>query len=172
MASVANGSSSRPSRSLMVPSRVFAEEFLAYLAEREEPATAVEAEVAGTCHLEPDPQGGWAVMLEGECLAAGDPPAATFLREEVAMVAAAVLPGVGRRLRYRLGDDPCERGFPVLLDGAVVGHSRHFRDDLAAAMTVVDALLASPNDFGWVLEALGRSTAERVDRIRARANRR
>jgi hypothetical protein len=34
-------------------------------------------------------------------------------------------------------------------------------------MTVVDALLASPLDFGWVLLALGGVAAERVERIAA-----
>jgi len=111
---------------LAVPGRIFAEEFLAYLAEQDEPETAAEAEVAGPCHLEPDPKGGWAVLLEGESLEAGHEPTATFQRKEVAQIAAAVLPGTGRRMRYHLGDDPCERGFPVLLDGAVVGHSGTF----------------------------------------------
>jgi len=145
----------RPSLSSSVPSRIFAEEFLAYLAELDEPVTAVEAEAAGQRHLEPDSQGGWAVMRDGESLEAGHAPEVTFLRKEMAMIAAAVLPGTGRRMRYRLSEDACERGFPVLLDGAVVGHSRHFHDALVAAMTVVDALLASPGDFGWLVEAMG-----------------
>jgi hypothetical protein len=167
MATAENGSSSRPSDSLTAPRRIFAEEFLAYLAAREEPETAAEAEVAGPCHIEPDPQGGWAVLLEGESIAAGNVPRATFLRKEAALVAAAVLPGTARRLRYRIGDDPCERGFPVLLGGATVGHCRVFYEALAAAMTVVDALLASPGDFASVLEAMGWLALERVQRITA-----
>jgi hypothetical protein len=99
MATESNGSSTRPSRSLTVPSRMFAEEFLAHLAEQDEPETAAEAEAAGPRHLEPDPQGGWAVLPEGESLAAGDVPEATFLRREMAEIAAAVLPGTARRLR-------------------------------------------------------------------------
>jgi hypothetical protein len=63
--SKSNGSSSRPSDRPAVPRRVFTEEFLAYLAARDEPETAGEAEFAGTCHVEPDPQGGWAVLREG-----------------------------------------------------------------------------------------------------------
>jgi len=95
-------------------------EFLAYLAERDEPLTAFEAEVAGPWHVVPDPQGGWAVLGEGEGVAAGGASVVTFLRKDLAMIAAAVLAGTGRRLRFRRGD-PCERGFPVLFDGAVVG---------------------------------------------------
>jgi len=123
--------------------------------------------MAGPRHLEPDPQGGWAVLREGESLVVGDVPEATFLREEMAMIAGAVLPGLGRRLRFRLGEDACERGFPVLFDGIVVGHSRHFQDALVAAMTVVDTLLASPLDFGWMLMALGSVALERVEKITA-----
>ena len=165
MATESNGSSTRPSSSLTVPSRIFAEEFLAYLAAQDEPVTAAEAEAAGPRHLEPDPQGGWAVLREGESLAAGDVPEATFLSRELAEIAAGVLPGLARRLRFHIGDDPCERGYPIFFDGAVVGHARIFHQELAAAMTVVDGLLASPLDFGWVLLALGGVAAERVERI-------
>ena len=166
MATESNGNIHLP-LGFSVPRRIFAEEFLAYLAERDEPVTAFEAEVAGPWHVEPDPQGGWAVLDEGESLAAGDAPVVSFLRKDLALIAAAVLPGTGRRLRFRLGDDPCERGFPVLFDGAVVGHSRHFREELAAAMTVVDALLSSPADFAWLLEALGGIAAARVEKVAA-----
>ena len=166
MATESNGST-RPSSSLTAPRRIFAEEFLAHLAECDEPETAAEAEAAGTRHLEPDPQGGWAVLREGESLERGDVPEATFLHKEVAQIAAAVLPGIARRLRFGLGDDPCERGFPVLFDGAVVGHVRTFNEALVAALTVADALLSAPQDFAWLLEALGGLAAERVEKIAA-----
>jgi hypothetical protein len=152
---------------LSAPRRIFAEEFLAWLAAGDEPVTALEAEVARPFHVEPDPLGGWAVLGEAESLAAGDTPVISLLRKEYAQVAAAVLPGTGRRLRFRLGDDPCERGFPVLLDGAVVGHIRHFREDLVDAMTVVEALLSSPADFAWLLEAMGATAAGRVEKVAA-----
>jgi len=167
MATGSDGSTRASEQTLIVPRRLFTEEFLAYLAARDEPATAAEAEAAGRRHVVPDPQGGWAVMREGESLAAGDAPEATFLREEAAMIAAAVLPGLARRLRYRLGDDPCKRGFPVILDGAVVGHSRVFNDALVAAMSVLDALLASPHEFGWLLLAMGGVALERVEKVTA-----
>jgi len=34
-------------------------------------------------------------------------------------------------------------------------------------MTVVDALLSSPADFSWLLEALGGTAAERVEKVAA-----
>jgi hypothetical protein len=66
-----------------------------------------------------------------------------------------------------MGDDACEHGFPVFLGGTLVGHCRTFHEDLAAAMTVADALLASPSDLAWLLEALGGLALERVERIAA-----
>jgi hypothetical protein len=155
------------SRSLSTPRRIFAEEFLAWLAAGDEPATALEAEVAQPWHVEPDPLGGWAVLSEEESLAAGDAPVITLLRKEYALVAAAVLPGTGKRLRFQIGDDRCERGFPVLLAGAVVGHIRHFREELVDAMTVVEALLSSPADFAWLLEAMGATAAGRMEKVAA-----
>jgi hypothetical protein len=159
-----DGSSTRPSRPA-VPTHIFTPEFLAFLAERDEPETAGEADALGPWHVEADPRGGWAVLREGESLEVGSIPMAIFLRKELAQIAAAVLPGTGRRLRYRLGPDPEERGFPILLDGRLAGYSRHFLEDLVVALNVVDALLAAPRDFAWLLEAMGGLALEHVDTI-------
>jgi hypothetical protein len=72
------------------------------------------------------------------------------------MLAASVLPGTGRRLHFQIGYDRCERGFPVLLGRAVVGHIRHFREELVDAMTVVEALLSSLAGFAKAARGDGR----------------
>jgi hypothetical protein len=167
MATESNGST-RPSGSLIVPSRIFSEEFLAYLAGFDEPATAGEAGASGPRHLEPDPEGGWVVLREEESLESGDVPEATFVQKEVALLAAAVLPGTGRPDLYTLGEHLCEWGFPVFRDGVVVGYSRHFHEGFISALNVLDALLAAPLDFAWLLEAVGGTALERVDKIVAR----
>jgi hypothetical protein len=59
MATESNGNIRLP-QGLSVPRRIFAEQLVAYLAGRDEPVTAFEAEVAGPWHVEPDPLGGWA----------------------------------------------------------------------------------------------------------------
>jgi hypothetical protein len=92
-------------------------------------------------------------------------PTAVFEKREAAQLTAAVLPGTGRRLRYRLGPDPDPRGFPILIEGRLAGHSRHFNEDLLAALNTVDALAAAPRDFASLLEALGGLALEHVDRI-------
>jgi hypothetical protein len=151
----------RPSR----PSHVFAPEYLAWLAERDEPHTAAEADFAGPWHLEPHPQGGWAVLREGESLDRGSLPTAVLLRKEAAELVAAILPGTGRRLRYRFDPDPAPQGFPILLEGQIAGHSRHFNEDLLAALNTADALVAAPRDFARLLDAMGGLALEHVDRI-------
>jgi hypothetical protein len=156
-----NGSTStRPSR----PTHVFTPEYLAWLAERDEPHTAVEADFAGPWHLEKHAHG-WAVLREGESLDRGSLPTAVFERREAAELTAAILPGTGRRLRYRLGPDPDPQGFPILCEGRLAGHSRHFNEDLLAALNTADALVAAPRDFSWLLDAMGGLALEHVDRI-------
>jgi hypothetical protein len=104
-------------------------------------------------------------LREGESLDFGSTPTAVFERKEAAQLAASILPGTGRRLRYRLGPDPDPQGFPILLEGHLAGHSRHFNEDLLAALNTVDALAAAPRDFAWLLDALGGLALEHVDRI-------
>jgi len=155
--------SARPS----LPVRVFTEEYLALLAERDEPETAPEADTAGPWNVEPHPLG-WAVLREGESLAKGSAPAGVFLRKEVAQIVAAALPGTGRRLRYHLSTDPDAEGrTPVLLEGRQVGTFRYFDENLLAALKAIDALLAAPRDFAWLLDAMGGLALEHVDKIAA-----
>jgi len=147
-----------------LPTHVFAPEFLAHLAERDEPETAPEADTAGPWHDEPHPHG-WAVLREGESLKKGSTPTGVFLRKELARIVEAALPGTGRRLRYRLSPDQDASGFPLLLEGRQVGHFLYFDENLLAAVNVIDALLAAPRDFAWLLDAAGGLALEHVDKI-------
>ena len=144
-----------------IGSNAFVEDYLALLNERDEPLTAPEAEYAGPWSVEARQQGGHAVVRPAE-----DVPYAVFAAVEIAQVAAAVLPGTGREKRYRLGkDDDAGRGFPVYRSGELVGHIRLFDEELVAALNVLDALLASPYDFAWLLEAAGGLALQHVGRI-------
>jgi hypothetical protein len=149
------------------PGHVFDLDFLAWLAERDEPDTAAEADTAGPWHIERDPQGGWAILRQGESFGKNPDiiPTATFERKEAALLGAAVLPGTGRRLRYRLGSDPDGRGHPILQDGRVVGHSEYFNEDFVSALNTVSAFMASPRDFAYLLDAMGGLALEHVDKI-------
>lgn len=144
-----------------VGNNAFVEDYLALLNERDEPLTAPEAEYAGPWSVEARQSGGHAVVRPAE-----EVPYAVFGAVEIAQVAAAVLPGTGREKRYRLGkDEDAGRGFPVYRSGELVGHVRIFDEELVSALNVVDALLASPYDFAWLLEAAGGLALQHVGRI-------
>ena len=143
------------------PVNAFTEEYLALLNERDEPITAAEADYAGPWSVEDLPQGGHAVRRAG-----GDQPYAVFSLLELTQVAAAVLPGTGREKRYQLGrDEEPGRGYPIFRTGETVGYVQLFDEDLVAALNVIDALLASPHDFAWLLEAAGGLALQHVGRI-------
>lgn len=147
--------------STAVPANAFTEDYLALLNERDEPITAAEADYAGPWSIDDLPQGGHTVRRAG-----GDHPYAVFSRLEMAQVAAAVLPGTGREKRYRLGrDEEPGRGYPILRSGETVGYVELFDEDLVVALNVIDALLASPNDLAWLLEAAGGLALQHVGRI-------
>jgi hypothetical protein len=132
----------------------FTPEYLELLEQRDEPVTAAEADVAGPWHLEAYPASGWAVLRQGESLESSQ-PVAIFSKKDAARLAAAVLPSTGRRSRYRLGQDPDALGYPVFDDAQVVGHIEHFHEDLVIALNVVEALVSSPGDLAWLLDAAG-----------------
>ena len=151
------------------PSRVFAPEFLAWLAERDEPVTAAAADTAGPWHVERDPKGGWAVLRQGESFKKSTRtiPTATFERREDALLAAAVLPGTGRDPRFHLASEPDDRGHPILENGRIAGHSEFFWEAFIDAVNVLTALMTSPRDFAFLLDAMGGLALERVDKIAA-----
>ena len=91
---------------------------------------------------------------------------AVFQKKDAARLAAAVLPGTGRRLRYKLGENPDSLlGFPVLDDGEIVGHMQFFDQDFLAALNVVDALVSLPGDLAWVIDAAGGLALDHAGRI-------
>lgn len=144
-----------------VGNNAFVEDYLALLNERDEPITAPEAEYAGPWSVEARQPGGHAVVRPAE-----EVPYAVFNAVEIAQIAAAILPGTGREKRYRLGmDEDGGRGFPVYRSGELVGHVKLFDEELVAALNVIDALLGSPYDFAWLLEAAGGLALQHVGRI-------
>lgn len=150
--------------SASLSANAFTEEYLKLLSSRDEPVTAAEADTAGPWHLEAHPQG-WAVLRQGESVEAGSPPAALFQKRDTARLIAAVLPGTGRRPRYRLGKDAEPLGFPLLDDGQVVGHLRFFDEELVTALNVVDALVSMPRDLSWLLDGAGGLALDHAGKI-------
>jgi hypothetical protein len=147
-----------------LPANAFTEEYLDLLSQRDEPVTAAEADTAGPWHLEAHPQG-WAVLRQGESLEKGSAPVAVFLKRDAARLIAAVLPGTGRRLRYRLGKDAETLGYPLFDDARVVGHLCFFDEDLVSALNVVDALVSMPRDLAWLLDGAGGLALDHAGKI-------
>ena len=157
--------------SAALSANAFTEEYLNLLSHRDEPVTGAEADTAGPWHLEAHPQG-WAVLRQGESVEAGSPPAALFQKKDAARLIAAVLPGTGRRPRYRLGKDAGSLGYPLLDDGQAAGHLHFVDQDLAAALNVVDALVSMPRDLAWLIDGAGGLALDHAGKIaleRARA---
>ncbi len=143
-------------RSTPVPTHpnAFTPEYLELLARRDEPVTGAEADVAGPWHLEQHPFG-WAVLRQGQSLEKGSRPTAVFSQRDAARLCAAILPGTGRRLRYKMGQDAEDLGFPLFDDGEVVAYLEFFNQDILDALNVVDALVSAPRDLAWTLDAAG-----------------
>ncbi|HZF07213.1 MAG TPA: hypothetical protein VFE33_00330 [Thermoanaerobaculia bacterium] len=144
----------------------FSTEFLRRLDEMDEPPSAAEADVAGPWKIEICPDGGYALLRQGESLARGDRPAGTFERRETAFLAAAILPSRGRDPLYRLRGEETPRGFA--LEGArgeTAGHLEYYDPDAAAALHVAESLLRSPEALARLLEAAGRVALLRAGKI-------
>ena len=153
------------------PPNAFAAAFLERMAELDEPATAGEAETAGTAQVVPAPQGGYAVLAEGESLAEGDHPVATLLDRATALLVAAALPGSGREPTYRLGKEADEHGFPLYEQGELVGHLAWFDESLLARLNSLDSLTRLPASLAQLLEAGGGLGLERAGRFLERRTR-
>jgi len=126
--------------------------------------TAAEADGAGPWHLEPHAQG-WAVLRKGESLEKGSRPLAVFAKKDAARLAASILPGTGRRLRYKLGEEPDSLlGFPVLDDGEVMGHMQFFDQEFLAGLERRGCAGLS-GDLAWVIDAAGGLALDHAGRI-------
>lgn len=139
--------------------------FLDLLDQRDEPFSAAEAEAAGPWHVIAAPEGGWAVVADGESLEEGDEPAAVLRDRDLALMVAAVLPGTGREPLVRLGKDAEPGGYPLLGEGEALGHLRLFNENLAAALNVLELLRRSPLGLARLLAAAGGLTLARTGKI-------
>jgi hypothetical protein len=149
---------------------VFTTQFLSRLAERDEPSTAGDADVAGPWRIEPIPGRGFGLFRIGESLARGFLPVAVFPSRWLALVTAAVLPGSGRDPLVRIDKQPEADGvYPLILPGPdggeVVGQLLLFDEALVDGINVVLHLLQSPESLAWMLEAAGAVALERCGAI-------
>ena len=148
----------------------FTTQFLGRLAERDEPPTAGEADVAGPWRIDPIPGNGFGLFRLGESLARGFAPVAVFPSRWLALIAAAILPGTGRDPLLHLDKTPdADGGYPLLLPGPdggeIVGQFQLFDENAVGAMNAAIHLLQSPESLAWLLEAAGAVALERCGAI-------
>jgi hypothetical protein len=139
---------------------VFHASFLDRLqAEAGESDHAAEADLAGPWLVQ---QVGaqWHVVAEGE-----DVPEVVAESYETAMLAAALLPSVGRS-RLALVSERDAEGYRLLgAGGEVLAHLRHDFQDLGHAMHVVECLRRSPLELARFLYSTRGSSLERAGRL-------
>lgn len=137
---------------------VFTAEYLESL-DFEASDVPAEAEVAGPWTIHPAGDL-WAVTAEG------DPAEVTAASPEVALLAAALLPGTGRDRFFHLQEEPGPEGFALVgLDGTPLLHQRHFDPELARSMHVIECLRRDPLSFARILHALRGPALARAGRV-------
>jgi hypothetical protein len=149
---------------------VFDPAFLRLLREREEPATANEATFGDNWKVVSAGAERWAVLRDWESLESRDQPVLVARRRELALLACAVLPGVGREPLFHLGGKAGSEGFPllsILAEGGLqsVATMSHFNTALAAALHNSETAIRSPYRFTCMLEAAGPTTLELSGRL-------
>jgi hypothetical protein len=150
------------------PSNAFRRRFLRRFDERDEPVTALEADMAGPWSVEPLPGEGFGLFRAGEHPSRGFGPTAVFPDRSLALLAAAILPGTGREplLSLHGNPDPVSGRYSLQLDdGTTVGHSEHFEEALVDALNVAVGLVRSPLSLALRLEAAGSTAAARCGAI-------
>ena len=146
----------------------FSPAFLQRIAQRDEPPSAGEADVAGPWHVEELPQG-FGLFRLGESRERGFEPYAVFRDRPLALLAAAVLPGTGRDRALLLGKEADAEGYAVIgagePGGAVLGHVALFDESLVDALNVAAVVVRLPGSLAALLEAAGKVSLERAGAI-------
>jgi hypothetical protein len=145
----------------------FCRGFLAGLDERTEPYSAAEADYDGPWTVRPCArQGadGYGVFRHHE-RPPDDPPEAWFRRREHALLAAAVLPSVGRDPHYRVATKAEPEGFAVRQGAEPLGYFTDFNEMLGQAMHVGECLVRSPVALASLLLAASTNALRLAGRI-------
>ncbi|HEV7668696.1 MAG TPA: hypothetical protein VGS22_09240 [Thermoanaerobaculia bacterium] len=135
------------------------EEFLALLERLDDEAPGLnEATWSGDWEARFLGAGRWGVFRTWE-MTGIHPPAVTFASYERALLAAAVLPGIGRSDFFHLdAEADSDGGFPLItMEGGPreVGVFSTFHPELLFALLTVEMLTRSPRSMAMVLQASG-----------------
>jgi hypothetical protein len=156
----------RSSRHCTPPSpNAFSPAFLQRIAQRDEPPSAGEADVAGPWHVE-ELLNGFGLFRLGESQERGFEPYAVFRDRPLALLAASVLPGTGRDRAFLLDKEADAEGYAVAEPGgSILGHVALFDESLVDALNVAAAVVRLPGSLAALLEAAGQVSLERAGAI-------
>lgn len=153
------------------PPNAFDGAFLGRLDERDEPPTALEADLAGPWRVERLPEGPYGVFRQGEGPSRGQTPAALCKDRWHAQLIAALLPILARDPAYRFCEDEEEDGEGgYALEsreawGAEVGRFLVRDPAVPVGLHVLEGLMRSPLALALLLEACGKVALERAGAI-------
>lgn len=142
----------------------FSPEYLETVRERDDPSTALEAEMA-----EP-----WEVREAGslfglfhpwESLEQGDTPPGKFYFRETALLFRLIWPALGRDRLFRLSGTATTEGYPVETADQVVGYLRSFNPEAIFGVHIGSHLLRSPYSLAVLLWLSGPTVQKEVGRI-------
>lgn len=144
--------------------QAFTSEVLRRLRERDDPAISAEVDFEGPWEVQQLPDAlAWGVYRRSE-LRAGKPPLCRFADRRTAVLAAAVLPAMGRRRPFVLRREASAHGYVFERDGVVVGSSTFFIAALNDALNIVDVVARSAVALALLLEVSGGTVLEQVGR--------
>jgi hypothetical protein len=154
-----------PSTPVPAADNAFAQEFLTRFRQQDDPYEALEAELIGPWRVEAVGTDGFGVFRLWEDPGRGDAPRALFGSEATALLAAAVLPGLGRGGGFRLAGEPDPVGlYAIERDGAACGALPVFDEPLVQALNVAAGLARSPEALAQLLRAAGPTAVELAGR--------
>ena len=150
------------------PTNAFDPRFLKLFGERDEPATAREADVAGPWRVEPMNET-FGLFRLGE-VPGKHRPIAAFTAPSLALLAAAVLPGVGHVQSFRLRKERDLEGYSIESRSAwaaVVGHLAFYDEKVIDALNALHSLITAPESLAFLLEAAGAEALQHAGTILA-----
>ncbi len=144
----------------------FSPEYLDVVRERDDPATALEADTAEPWEVRPA-AGRHGLFRPWENAEEGDRPRALFEHEETAWLFRVIWPALGRDRTFRLGPHPVDEGYPVQDGETTVGFLESFNPDAVFAAHLASYLVRTPYALAYLVWLSGPIVQREVGRALA-----
>ena len=143
----------------------FSLEYLDAVKERDDPATASEAETAEPWEVRGE-AGRYGLFRPWENVEA-DVPRALFRFEETAWLFRVIWPALGRDRTFRLRPTPAAEGYPVEMGDTTVAFLKGFDPDAVFAAHLASYLVRSPQAMAFLVWLAGPSAQQEIGRMLA-----